>query len=74
MHTCVCLYVFMCLSIHSEINKTFLTGLSVDGDSQGVDRLYGALSAYMWPGMILKSGNQISKPSLPGKEGAAFAK
>ncbi|KAG6646295.1 uncharacterized protein LOC122315195 isoform X1 [Carya illinoinensis] len=49
-------------------NADFDKCLSVDGDSQGVDRLYGALSAYMWPGMILKSGNQICKPSLPGKE------
>lgn len=48
----------------------FLTGLSVDGDSQGVERLYGALSAHMWPGMILKSGNKITKPSLPDKEGS----
>lgn len=47
----------------------FLAGLSVDGDSQGVDRLYGALSAHMWPGMILKSGNKIIEPSLPEKQG-----
>jgi hypothetical protein len=51
-----------------------LTGLSVDGDSQGVERLYGALSAHMWPGMILKSGNRINEPSLPEKEGAFFFK
>lgn len=36
---------------------------------QGVDRLYGALSAHMWPGMILKSGNKIINPSLVEKEG-----
>jgi hypothetical protein len=41
----------------------------VDGDSQGVERLLGALSAHMWPGMILKSGNQITTPSLIEKEG-----
>lgn len=45
------------------------TGLSVDGDSQGVERLYGALSAYMWPGMVLKSGDKITEPSLPEEEG-----
>jgi hypothetical protein len=41
----------------------------VDGDSQGVERLLGALSAHMWPGMILKSGNKITTPSLIEKEG-----
>lgn len=44
------------------------TGLSVDGDSQGVERLFGALSAHMWPGMILKSGDKIAEPSLPERE------
>ncbi|GJN26621.1 hypothetical protein PR202_gb14567 [Eleusine coracana subsp. coracana] len=39
-------------------------GLSVDGDSQGLERLFGALSAHMWPGMILKSGNRITAPTL----------
>lgn len=53
----------------AEMNELLLTGLSVDGDSQGVERLYGALSAHMWPGMILKSGDRISQPSLPQKEG-----
>ncbi|CAN6269041.1 unnamed protein product [Urochloa humidicola] len=42
--------------------------LSVDGDSQGLERLFGALSAHMWPGMILKSGNRITAPSLVEKE------
>lgn len=42
-----------------------LAGLSVDGDSQGVERLFGALSAHMWPVMILKSGDKISEPALP---------
>lgn len=46
-----------------------MAGLSVDGDMQGVDRLYGALIAHMWPGMILKSGNKITNPSLIEKEG-----
>lgn len=37
----------------------------MDGDSQGVERLFGALSAHMWPGMILKSGDKINEPVLP---------
>lgn len=42
----------------------------MDGDSQGVERLLGALSAHMWPGMKLKSGDKIADPSLPeGVEG-----
>lgn len=41
----------------------------MDGDSQGVERLFGALSAYMWPGMILKSGDRITEPSLPEPQG-----
>lgn len=45
-----------------------ITGLSVDGDSQGVERLLGALSAHMWPGMVLKSGDTINQPSLPEQE------
>ncbi|KAA8547611.1 hypothetical protein F0562_004040 [Nyssa sinensis] len=43
-------------------NADFDRCLSVDGDSQGVERLYRALSAHMWPRMILKSGNKISLP------------
>ncbi|XWS42251.1 hypothetical protein CRYUN_Cryun17cG0152200 [Craigia yunnanensis] len=42
--------------------------LSVDGDLQGVERLYGALSAHLWPGMVLKSGDKIIEPMLPEKE------
>nr|XP_016461191.1 PREDICTED: uncharacterized protein LOC107784559 [Nicotiana tabacum] len=53
-------YVEACAS-----NVDFDKCLSVDGDSQGVERLFGALSAYMWPGMILKSGDRITEPSLP---------
>ncbi|OIW10767.1 hypothetical protein TanjilG_27713 [Lupinus angustifolius] len=49
-------------------NADFDKCLSVDGDLQGIERLYGALSAHMWPGMILKSGDRISEPSLPEKE------
>lgn len=50
-------YIEACAS-----NADFDKCLSVDGDSQGVERLYGALSAHMWPGMILKSGNMIAEP------------
>ncbi|KAJ0262043.1 hypothetical protein HA466_0050440 [Hirschfeldia incana] len=46
-------------------NPDFDKCLSVDGDTQGVERLFGALSAHMWPGMILKSGDQINQPVLP---------
>ncbi|MBA0879415.1 hypothetical protein Goshw_013837, partial [Gossypium schwendimanii] len=50
------------------LNADFDKCLSVDGDLQGVERLYGAISAHMWPGMVLKSGDMITEPSLPEKE------
>ncbi|KAJ4963028.1 hypothetical protein NE237_022967 [Protea cynaroides] len=53
-------YIEACAS-----NAVFDKCLSVDGDLQGVERLFGALSAHMWPGMVLTSGNKISEPSLP---------
>ncbi|KAL2478291.1 GTP binding [Forsythia ovata] len=56
-------YIEACAS-----NADFDKCLSVDGDSQGVERLYGALSAHMWPGMSLKSGDKITEPSLPEQE------
>lgn len=49
-------------------NSDFDKCLSVNGDLQGVERIYGALSAHMWPGMVLKSGDKITEPSLPEKE------
>ncbi|KAL2348300.1 hypothetical protein Fmac_002300 [Flemingia macrophylla] len=49
-------------------NADFDKCLSIDGDLQGVERLYGALSAHMWPGMVLKSGDRINQPSFPEKE------
>ncbi|MED6204067.1 hypothetical protein PIB30_005465 [Stylosanthes scabra] len=49
-------------------NVDFDKCLSIDGDLQGVERLYGALSAHMWPVMVLKSGDRISQPSFPTKE------
>lgn len=45
-------------------NAEFDKCLSVDGDIQGMDRLVGALSAHMWPGMVLKSGDRIDNPVL----------
>ncbi|CAA7391203.1 unnamed protein product [Spirodela intermedia] len=45
-------------------NADFDKCLSADGDIQGVERIRGALSAHMWPGMVLKSGEKILKPSL----------
>ncbi|KAK4857715.1 hypothetical protein QYF36_004942 [Acer negundo] len=56
-------YIEACAS-NAEFDKC----LSVNGDSQGVERLFDALSAHMWPGMILKSGDKITEPSLPEKE------
>lgn len=53
-------YIEACAS-NTEFDKC----LSIDGDSQGVERLLGALSAHMWSGMILKSGDTINQPSLP---------
>ncbi|KAK7386564.1 hypothetical protein VNO78_26897 [Psophocarpus tetragonolobus] len=49
-------------------NADFDKCLSVDGDLQGLERLYGALSAHMWPGMVLKSGDRIHQPSFSEKE------
>lgn len=53
------------------MNWLFMAGLSVDGDSQGLDRILGALSAHMWPGMTLKSGDKIMEPSLPENRGSS---
>ncbi|KAG8662925.1 hypothetical protein MANES_01G157000v8 [Manihot esculenta] len=56
-------YIEACAS-----NADFDKCLSTDGDSQGVERLFGALSVHMWPGLILKSGNSITVPTLRDKE------
>eukprot|EP00262_Sarcandra_glabra_P007280 TRINITY_DN1998_c0_g1_i1.p1 TRINITY_DN1998_c0_g1~~TRINITY_DN1998_c0_g1_i1.p1 ORF type:complete len:349 (-),score=73.30 TRINITY_DN1998_c0_g1_i1:197-1207(-) len=56
-------YIESCAS-----NADFDKCLSVDGDSQGVDRLYGALSAHMWPGMVLKSGKKVPESTLVENE------
>lgn len=46
------------------IDDMFDQCMSVDGDSQGLSRIVGALSAHMWPGMIMKSERKLSD-SLP---------
>ncbi|EEF29898.1 uncharacterized protein LOC8275680 [Ricinus communis] len=56
-------YIEACAS-----NADFDKCLSADGDSQGVERLLVALSAHMWPGMVLKSGSSITQPTLLYKE------
>ncbi|PWZ24995.1 Isoleucine--tRNA ligase, chloroplastic/mitochondrial [Zea mays] len=57
-------YIEACAS-----NADFDNCRSVDGDSQGLERLFGALSAHMWPRMILKYGNRITAPFLVEKQG-----
>ncbi|XP_078448474.1 GTP binding protein [Wolffia australiana] len=49
-------------------NADFDKCLSVEGDVQGVDRILGALSAHMWPGMVLKTGERIINPTLSEAE------
>ncbi|KAJ4799720.1 Ras-related protein Rab-8A [Rhynchospora pubera] len=56
-------YIEACAS-----NADFDKCLSVNGDMQGMERLFGALSAHLWPGMVLKSGNRIPAPFLAEKE------
>ncbi|KAH7432863.1 hypothetical protein KP509_07G043900 [Ceratopteris richardii] len=34
--------------------------ISIEGDSQGLNRVLGALSAHMWPGLNLKSQNEAA--------------
>ncbi|KAI5076259.1 hypothetical protein GOP47_0008324 [Adiantum capillus-veneris] len=36
------------------LDRAFDQCISIDGDSQGVNRILGALSAHMWPGLRLK--------------------
>lgn len=57
-------YIEACAS-----NSDFDKCLSVNGDIQGVARLYGALSAHMWPGMVMKSGERVTSNSPIEKEG-----
>lgn len=41
-----CEYMMISLLLH--------IGMSVDGDLQGIPRIIGALSAHMWPGLVMK--------------------
>ncbi|KAK2977163.1 hypothetical protein RJ640_027776 [Escallonia rubra] len=54
----ICLLYGMCYAF--EFSGT--------GEAGGVERLLEALSANMWPGMVLKSGDKIVEPSLPEKQ------
>lgn len=33
--------------------------MSIDGDLQGVARILDALSAHMWPGLVMKSTQKL---------------
>ncbi len=44
------------------------TGLSVDGDLQGIARIEGALSAHMWPGLVMKPLNKLTESSAAPQE------
>ncbi|ONM27333.1 GTP binding [Zea mays] len=57
-------YIEVCAS-----NADFDKCRSVDGDSQGLKRLLGALSAHMWPGIVLKSRIRITAPFFVEKQG-----
>ncbi|BBN06730.1 alpha- and gamma-adaptin-binding protein p34 [Marchantia polymorpha subsp. ruderalis] len=54
------------------INEVFDKCMSVDGDLQGVARIHGALSAHMWPGLVMKESNQREKSTTlqPEQEGS----
>ncbi|GLJ39285.1 hypothetical protein SUGI_0801690 [Cryptomeria japonica] len=45
------------------INDAFDKCISINGDSQGVKRIQEALSAHMWPGMVMKP--QSKSPATP---------
>jgi len=40
-------------------------GMSVDGDLQGVPRILAALSAHMWPGLVMKSTEKLTNINQP---------
>lgn len=51
------------------INDGFDKCLSIDGDSQGINRIREALYAHMWPGMVIKSQSKSAGiPVLPKEE------
>lgn len=43
-------------------------GMSVDGDLQGVPRIQSALSAHMWPGLVMKPANKLTDASAASPE------
>ena len=43
-------------------------GMSVDGDLQGVPRILDALSAHMWPGLVMKSTLKLTDVQPDSKE------
>ena len=47
-----CEYMMILLLLH--------IGMSVDGDLQGIPRIIGALSAHMWPGLVMKPAEKHS--------------
>lgn len=59
----------LCSLVSTVFKDHLFAGLSVDGDSQGVERVRCALSAHMWPSMVLKSSDKIVQPTLPKKLG-----
>jgi hypothetical protein len=50
------------------INEVFDQCLSVDGDLQGIARIEGALSAHMWPGLVMKPLNKLTESSAAPQE------
>ncbi|KAG0627384.1 hypothetical protein M758_2G196800 [Ceratodon purpureus] len=50
------------------INEVFDKCMSVDGDLQGVPRILDALSAHMWPGLVMKSTQKLTDVRPDSKE------
>lgn len=51
------------------INDGFDKCLSINGDSQGINRIQEALTAHMWPGMVIKSQSKSTgMPVSPKKQ------
>ncbi|KAK9130835.1 hypothetical protein Sjap_011322 [Stephania japonica] len=57
-----CLNHITIVSFDPECDSMFSTGLLIDGDSYGMERLDEALSAHTWPGMVVKYGDNIAEP------------
>jgi hypothetical protein len=55
------------------INEVFDQCLSVDGDLQGIARIEGALSAHMWPGLVMKPLNKLTESSAAPQETEDFS-